>query len=462
MSAELDPALALTVPQREWVRDKSRFKAGMVSRQSGKTMTSTLELVLDAIEKEAAGGRARWVILSRGERQAKEAITEGVQRHLQALKMGFKAIEVPFEGLKESALEVVLPGGSRITGLPANPDTARGFTASCLLDEFAFHKDSGAIWKALFPVVSRGDLSLRVISTPNGKKNKFYELMTGGGERTEQLLRQTGRARNGVWSLHFTDIYQAVAAGLPRNIDELREGLDDADAWAQEYELLWLDAASSWLDMELITSCEDETAGDPERYQGGRVFVGVDIATRRDLFVIWVLELVGDVLWTREVVAEQRISFAAQDELLDDVVQRFKPEAIWIDQTGLGEKPVEDAKRRYGSRVHGVIFTGAAKQLLATGGKQQFEGHLVRIPQSKAVRADLHKLKRETTATGAVRFSADSDASGHADRAWALFLALEAARMGGKGEYAFESAPARHQPDSSDDDDNHNQGRRLT
>ena len=40
-----------------------------------------------------------------------------------------------------------------------------------------FHKDSREIWKALFPVISAG-WKLRVVSTPNGKGNKFYELVT--------------------------------------------------------------------------------------------------------------------------------------------------------------------------------------------------------------------------------------------------------------------------------------------
>src|SRR5690606_12961813 len=76
------------------------------------------------------------------------------------------------------ALEVEYPDGSRITVLPANPDTARGFSSNVFLDEFAIHKDSRAIWTALFPVISAG-WKLRVTSTPKGKDNKFYELMTG-------------------------------------------------------------------------------------------------------------------------------------------------------------------------------------------------------------------------------------------------------------------------------------------
>ncbi|MDO9716970.1 terminase, partial [Glaesserella parasuis] len=64
---------------------------------------------------------------------------------------------------------------------------------------------------------------LRVVSTPNGKGNKFYELMTD--------------LNNNEWSRHSVDIYQAVADGLPRNVEQLRVGLNDEDAWAQEFEL---------------------------------------------------------------------------------------------------------------------------------------------------------------------------------------------------------------------------------
>jgi phage FluMu gp28-like protein len=186
--------------QRRWLEDKSRFKVGMFARQTGKTFVATLEIVLSALESPR-----RWVILSRGERQAKEAMDEGVKKHLAVIKVAYEDLNYPISA-QENALEVRLPNGSRITALPANPDTARGFSASVLLDEFAFHQDSRKIWAALFPVISAGH-SLRVISTPNGKGNKFYELMT---------------TDDPVWSKHRCDIYQAVAQGLPRDIEQLR------------------------------------------------------------------------------------------------------------------------------------------------------------------------------------------------------------------------------------------------
>lgn len=278
--------------QKRWLNDKNRFKVAMFARQTGKTFTTTLEIVLDCLAAEAKGEKARWVILSRGERQAKEAMNEGVKLHLEAMGIACEVLEVPFSPTI-NALEVILPNGSKITALPANPDTARGFSANVFLDEFAFHQDSREIWKALFPVISAG-WKLRVVSTPNGKGNKFYELMTD--------------LNNTEWSRHTVDIYQAVADGLPRNIEQLRKGLNDEDAWAQEFELKWLDEASSWLSYDLIDGVEHANAGLPELYTGNPCFVGMDIAVRGDLTVIWVIELVGDVYWTREVITLKRVA----------------------------------------------------------------------------------------------------------------------------------------------------------
>jgi len=400
--------------QRRWVENQSRFKVGMFARQTGKTFTTTFEISKDSTLVDMGGGRTRWVILSRGERQAKEAMEEGVKRHCQALGAVIKAEEYEWKGeATYKALEVVFPNGSRITALPANPDTARGFSANVFLDEFAFHADSRKIWTALFPVISAG-WKLRVVSTPNGKSNKFYDLITG---------------TDSVWYRQTTDIYQAVADGLPRNIEELRTALDDDDAWAQEYELQFLDEALAWLPFELINSVEDDKAGRPELYKGGPCYFGNDIGTRRDLWVAWVLELVGDVLWTREICALKRAKFAEHDATMADLFRRYNIIRLCMDQTGMGEKPVEDAQRRYGStRVEGVLFTSPNKLTLATQGKQAFEDRKIRIPLGDPhLRSDLHSLRKIPTGTGNFRFDAERDEQGHADRAWACFLAAHAA-----------------------------------
>ncbi len=419
--------------QAKWLKDKSRFKLGKFARQTGKTFTTTLEIVDDVHEAEILKKRSPWVILSRGERQAAEAMEEGIMRHNAAYGAALKIAREDTDfydeesGIRRRALQLIYPGGNKITALPANPDTARGFSANVFLDEFAFHKDSRKIWTALFPVISAG-WKLRVTSTPNGKGNKFYDLAT---------------STDGSWSIHIVDILQAIADGLPRNAEELRRALMDEDAWDQEFLLKWLDEASAWLSFDLINSVEHDHAGIPEHYTGGPCFVGVDIARRTDNFVIWVDELVGDVLWNREAIVKKRISFTEMDALQDDVDRRYNVLRYCMDQTGMGEKPVEDATKRYGAhRVEGVLFTGPNKLQLATLIKQSFEDRKSRIPMAQdALRSDLHKVRKIASPTGAPRFDADADANGHADRFWAKALACLAAH-GVTGPTFAASRPA--------------------
>lgn len=419
--------------QQAWLNDSARFKIAMFARQTGKTLTTCAEIVDDCLKAEIAGTRTRWVILSRGERQAKEAMDEAIKplcKAFYAVYGGLAGDPAFYEdtfraesGASYKALEVSFPGGSRITALPANPDTARGFSANVFLDEFAFHQDSRAIWKALFPVISKPGLKLRITSTPNGKNNKFYELMT---------------AKDDTWSRHIVDIYTAVKLGLVRDINMLKQGMADDEAWAQEYELQWLDEATAWLTYDLITACEDENAGHPERYQGGQCVAGNDIGKRKDLWAFAVGEEIGDVLWTREISKLKNVKFAEHDAETDRLFKQYPIAQLCMDQTGMGEKPVEDNQRRYGQyTVTGVLFNNAVKQRLAVLIKEAFEDRKIRIPAGdQELRSHLHAVKKDATATGRPKFDADRDSSGHADLFWAIALMIYANdTRGGAPEY---------------------------
>lgn len=425
--------------QRRYLNDASRFKSGMWSRQTGKTFTTTLEAVLDCLDAETQGKSRRWTILSVSQARALDAMDNGVKLHLRAFKAGFEALSVPFAA-NELAFEVRLPKGSRIRCVAANPDTARGMTENLILDEFAHHKDNRAIWKALFPVISRPDLKLRVISTPGGVGDKFHEIMTDP---------------ESVFSRHIVTIYDAVADGLPRDIEELRRGMSDPEAWAQEFECQFVDAASAWLPYELVGSCEDEEAGIPAKYSGGHCFVGMDFAARGDLTVIAVLELVGDVLWLRELVEMRRTSFAEQLSALDRIMKEYRVSRAALDQTGLGEMPVEEAKRRHGQyRVEGVLFSAVRKLDMATALKERMEDRSLRIPPRPELWSDLHSVKREASPTGAPRLIAErttESGRSHADRFWALALAVSAA-VEPSPVYAYETVSRRTWRGSEDNE----------
>jgi phage FluMu gp28-like protein len=398
--------------QRRYLADASRWKAAMWSRQTGKTFTTTLEAVLDCLEAEAEGRARRWTIMSVSQARAQDAI-ETAKQHLRAVRAAFEAVDQPLD-VELMSYELRLAHGSRIRAIASRPETARGMTENLILDEFAHHPQDRELWRAVLPVVSRPDLKLRVISTPNGKGNLFYEIMTSD-------------AFAGLFSRHTVTIHDAVADGLPRNVDELRRAIADPVAWAQEYECEFVDAATAWLPYELIDGCEDPAA--PGEYLGGPCYVGMDIAARGDLTVIVVLEDDAGVLWMREMLELRGQSFAAQLAALDRIMREYRIVRAAIDQTGMGEMPVEEARRRHGAyRVEGVIFSPARKLDLATALRERMEDRRLRIPVGMhELRVDLHGVQRVAGATGAPRLVAERQDGSHADRFWALALACAAA-----------------------------------
>ena len=74
-------------------------------------------------------------------------------------------------------------------------------------------------------------------------------------------------------------------------------------------------------------------------------------------------------------------------------------------------------------------FTNTLKVELFSKLRMAFEKRSVRIPISRAVREDLHRVNRVTTPTGGITYRAPHSADGHSDRCTALALALRAWRQ---------------------------------
>ncbi|MFQ5776310.1 MAG: terminase large subunit domain-containing protein, partial [Kiloniellaceae bacterium] len=421
--------------QRAWLDDAARFKVWQKSRRIGATYVQAYEDVRDAAR--AQGATDVW-FSSADQSAAREYIDYCAQWarlfDVAARELGEVVIDAEHD---IKAYIVQLANGRKITGLSSNPKAFRSKGGKLVLDEFAFHADAEALWRAARPIVTWG-YPVRVLSTHNGRGGRFYR-MVSDAEKAE-----------GPFSLHTVTIEDAVAQGLAdkiagRALDEAgrrawlaeqRAACGDEETWLQEYMCVAVDEATAWLTWELIVSAEHGAAGDPARYEGGPCYVGVDIARRRDLFIIWVAEQVGDVLWSREIVRLKNASFATQDAALARVFAGYDVMRCCMDQTGIGEKPVEDAKRNHGAyRVEGVLFTGPAKQHLATIIRQSYEDRKVRTPEDRAVREAHHAVRKVTTAAGNPRFDAERTEAGHADEFWAHALALHAAESAGQGRW---------------------------
>ncbi len=455
--------------QQRWVNDKSALKLWLAARQVGKSFALAMEAVTEALAVGPGSARCNNLILSSSERQSKE-VMQKVFQHLRYLKVRSEDI---IRAERETKEEVSLPNGSRIISLPANPDTVRGFSGNVFLDEFAFHKDSREIWKAMYPTVTRG-YKVRITSTPNGKQNMFYELwnltplnppLSKGGHGGLTL----DKGGHEGWSRHKTDIYDAVSEGLKVDIDALRQGIGDPDSWAQEFECRFVDEATAFITYEMITACEDEgatkeftpTLALPPQWGGdkdnpslegrdkGRVthirdyYLGVDIGRKRDLTVFWLWEKVGDVFWTRMVKEMRGATFSAQRDFLYGLMDGtfLNPSSLLpldkgrmggvikrscIDSSGIGAQLAEEAIEKFGSRIEAVTFTGPVKEDLAVTFRRKFEDRLVRLPLDREIREDIHSVKKSTTPAGNARFDAERTEQGHADRFWAGALGVHA------------------------------------
>lgn len=408
--------------QQNWVNDRSRFKIWLKSRQIGGSLAAAFEIVADALE---TGGD--WVILSAGERQALEFMAKVHQA--AAVFCDAIAYETNQAYQPETkASQCRFPNGARLIALPANASTARGYSANLVLDEFAFHEKPEEIWRAVYPIISnplRGNLKLRVLSTPAGMNNKYFDLWENGAD----------------FARHKTTVYDAFDAGLKINIEELRANLNDPDGWSQEFECQFMAESAQVFPRDTITAAEDPAAShDWDTLTRNPVYVGVDIGRKKDLTVCWTLEAVNGILWTREILVLDNVSFPDQEAALTPRLQRATYSAI--DATGIGGPVSEHLSETLGDyKLDAVTFTAETKRELFVRTKKHFQEASLKIPPDPRLRDDLASLQRVVSPSGNVRYTAARSADGHADRSTALALALHAAaNHGGRGITFTEKA----------------------
>lgn len=417
--------LSILLPyQRKWAADDARFKIGLWARQTGKSFTTAAETVTDCFRRVTT-----WVTLSAGERQALEWMRKA-REWAEAYKVAiedYHEIRDTAQALLRNA-EITWPNGSRILAIPANPDTARGYSANLTLDEFAFHERPDDIWRAIYPSISnplRGVFKLRIVSTPNGIGNRFHELWVKANE----------------WSKHRINIHDAKAGGLPVDIEALRAGLGDPEGWAQEFECEFLDAAAVLLPYDLIATCESPEAIEHApaelwipAHRHNPIDLGIDFGRKRDLTVCWALETVGDVQFTRDVLALAKLSTPDQVEALSPRIQTAR--RVSLDYTGPGIGLGDYLVKRFGEwapdrHLYGKIelcnFSNTFKLEIFSKLRMAFESRSLRIPISREIREDLHSIHRATTPAGNITYRAPHTDDGHADRCNALALAVRAA-----------------------------------
>ncbi len=420
--------LKLLPYQSAFAANRSRFKIGLWARQTGKDHTATAEAVVDCYQNPGS----TWIIVAASERQALESLAKAKEWAI-ALKLEIEdyteaAGNVPYSVARTASTEIRWSNGSRLIALPANPSTIRGYSANLILTEFAFHENPDAIWRAIYPTISnplRGGLKkLRIISTPNGLNNKFAQLWQANHETDSPVFHATK-----------VTIHDAVRSGLPLDPVELQAGLNDPEAWAQEYLCEFMDNSTVLLPYDLIETCESPLATELSDVQslsasaipGGRrpeLFAGIDFARKNHMTVLWTLEkipasaLIADSrlkiensgttaaanprFLTREVLCLRNTSTPEQLELLRPRLNLCRK--VSLDYTGPGVGLGDFLHREMGSRVELCPFTAPFKAELFPRLAAAMESRQLHIPIGRDLREDLHSIYRTTTNSGTILY----------------------------------------------------------
>ncbi len=355
----------------------------------------------------------------------------------------------------------------RIKVLAANPRTARGFSGDLILDEFAFHENSHAIWEAAEPILAaNAEYLCRIASTGNGHHNLFYRMAGGPGPNDGTIF--TSPAGFAVSRLTRSEAHKMNVPIYDPNTrqaitpTEARAKALDKRAYDQNYECLFNDENMCLLTHELILGAERPQSSMPmdEQYWSertltrlrqaeGDLYLGGDIGRSRDLTVFAVMESEGN---RRRLVAMLRMAgqrLPQQQVQLDAILALPRCRRASLDMTGIGLGLVEYAQEKWGKyKVQGVNFastepisqriraegrpteTARVTEIMATDLLALFEERsiTIEVELDAEAREDLRKPEKITSPGGRVSIAATRNAAGHADHFWALALGVRAAQ----------------------------------
>jgi phage FluMu gp28-like protein len=423
--------------QQRWVTDNSRLKLAVKARQIGFSWTSAYRIVRQKIK---AGARLDAWIASRDEVQA-QLFLQDAKRFADILNVAAADLgQTMIDDDGHTAYTLRFANGLRAHSMSSNADAQAGKRGDRILDEFALHPDPRKLYQIAYPGITWGG-SLEIFSSHRGSLNYFNELVREIAER--------GNPKG--FSLHRVTLQDALDQGflyklqykLPFNdprmeMDEgdyfnfVRSGSADEESFLQEFMCQPADDNTAFLGYDLIASCEYPEAA---LWQTdlldckNPLFVGVDIGREHDLTVIWLIEQVGGINFTRRVVELSKQTFDAQEQSLYELLRLPMVRRCCIDQSGLGRQFAERAAKKFGAyRVEGISFTTSTKEELAYPVRVAFEDRTIKVPFTNAIRADLRGVRKEVTSSGHTRFAGERNRYGHCDRFWALALALHAAK----------------------------------
>jgi len=406
--------------QLDWLLDFSHHAVCNKSRQIGMSHTTAAFAVLWGVFL----GELTTVI-SMGQLESDEVLQKARAHQEVLVALGS---EMASKRGKNNASTLSFASGGRIIALPSSG--GRSFTGNVFLDEFAYHMRPEEVWDAAIAVTMHG-FRARVASTPNGVGNAFHDLWADP------------KVHEG-WARHEFTLQRAIDDGMSVDIENCwKLAKHDPRIFGQMFECKFLDGELQYLPTELIETC----VTDDLSTTGGNYYAGLDIGKTVDLTVLYIVRKCGRECVTAYIETHKRTDADGLQDMVDRAFKTFGVTKLCVDATGIGNFPAQSMQKKHGYyRVEPIDFTLKKKEEMATRLYTALVGRAVKLPKSdaafpyppalmspiaggvaKQIKDDLCSIRRIVTTAGNVRYDAPHTDKGHADTAWALALALDAA-----------------------------------
>lgn len=369
------------------INDKSKMIAVAISRQVGKSTVA----IIRAFHAIFYNNNYTVLIISKTKDQSMELLTK-LRQIINSCPA--KHMFEELSGGADNRREYYIKNHnkdtfSRIISVPAT-DAARGYSADLVIsDEIAFWENSIEVFnEAILPTVSHTDGTIMMLSTPKGQIGVFYDAFSNDKH----------------WSCYQFD-WKVCPAHTQEKMDIKRDQLGEF-AFRQEYEASFVANQAAYFKEREVREAVDNNLIMGE-FTEKPVVIGVDFGKMNDSTVITigcidnpqddidfqyikVIDIIKKPLGTEynKIVGELKALF-----------NKYKPQNIIYDQTGVGEGP-GDFMKDIGLPVEGLKFTIQSKVNIYSNLKILFEKRQIKIPNHRELIDELLLFEYEYTTSG--------------------------------------------------------------
>lgn len=428
--------------QIDELNNDSMFGLERKCRQVGWSFLIAMRGVADAILDSRSS-----VYNSINQREAQDKIryARAIYENLEFIKLPRIIIDNRQELEFENGARLVSSAGGR--GIP---------NSNFFIDEAAWKQNAREIYTAAVPVISKGG-TFRIGSSTNGASGVFWEIDTESFQPFPDFVRTSTKW----WEVEAfcTDVAAAVKeAPAMRTVERVEKFATPRlkiiianmvlEDFQQEYEAVYVDETTAWITWDEIKANSHENlyveissdrnsitnalqaierlAANLQNVEPAFA-VGVDIGRTRNTTEIYAVGLSSTQTFPlRLMITLDNCEYDDQKAVLQKVMT-LPVVKMLIDKNGIGNNLAENMEKSYPSKCEGAQFTNESKRLWATDLKMFFQQRKILIPVDRDLSYQIHSIKRMVTAARNLVFDTERNEKHHADKFWALALAVSGA-----------------------------------